>query len=325
MRLWLRTAILSLAASCLLASAACAVTPSSSIRRYQSVSSSARHDIPMWWLRHDGPRYVGTEVELRGMVDGTMVVDGERSFILRVGPEKLNILLRRAPFDCARGTAIWCVVRVLASGGKVPPDMQYVAGVRADQMMAYLREVEQERQAREAAINGLRNRYAWTTPWPTNNTQQETVAIAWMRTFNPALDDTSAHLISHAIFRAADTFHLDPRFILSLVAAESGFQVKAVSPVGAQGLGQLMPDTAARLGVKDAFDPEQNLFGAARFLNELLAMWQGTKEPLSLTLASYNAGPGAVKQYNGIPPYAETQSYVVYVLSLFRELGGSGV
>ena len=108
---------------------------------------------------------------------------------------------------------------------------------------------------------------------------------------------------------------LDPaQFALlfeTLIQRESGFDPKAVSPKGAKGLGQLMPGTAADLGVADPFDPIANLDGSARYLVEQLAAF-GSVE---LALAAYNAGPGNVRKHGGVPPFAETQAYVDWIMT----------
>jgi soluble lytic murein transglycosylase-like protein len=104
---------------------------------------------------------------------------------------------------------------------------------------------------------------------------------------------------------------LDPALVLAVVAVESGFQPRALSPKGAQGLMQLMPATARELGVSDAFDAEQNLDGGARYLRALLEQSGGD---VRLALAAYNAGPGAVKRHGGVPPYRETRQYVEKVM-----------
>jgi soluble lytic murein transglycosylase-like protein len=111
---------------------------------------------------------------------------------------------------------------------------------------------------------------------------------------------------------------LDPALVLAVISVESGFRPDAVSPKGAQGLMQLMPGTAALLGVRDAFDPAANLDGGARHLRELLALYGGD---LRKALAAYNAGAGAVSRHGGVPPYRETQDYVDRVLRRYR--GGS--
>jgi soluble lytic murein transglycosylase-like protein len=114
----------------------------------------------------------------------------------------------------------------------------------------------------------------------------------------------------------APEYRLDPRLVLAIIATESNFDPLAVSPKKAQGLMQLIPDTAARFKVRDALDPVQNLRGGMAYLRWLLAYFEGD---LALVLAAYNAGEGAVERYQGVPPYAETRHYVQRILS---NLGG---
>ncbi len=110
---------------------------------------------------------------------------------------------------------------------------------------------------------------------------------------------------------AANRYGLDPALLASLVRQESGFNPAAVSNAGAMGLTQLMPETAAQLGVTDPFDAAQNVDGGARYLRGLLDRFHGDTR---LAVAAYNAGPGAVERYGDVPPYAETQAYVLAVL-----------
>jgi soluble lytic murein transglycosylase-like protein len=109
--------------------------------------------------------------------------------------------------------------------------------------------------------------------------------------------------------------HLDPDLINSVIHAESGFNPRAVSPKGAQGLMQLMPRTASRLGVVNSFDPGDNLEGGTRYLRELLERYNFD---LIKALAAYNAGPQRVEQYHGVPPYYETQAYVARIIRDFN-------
>ena len=109
------------------------------------------------------------------------------------------------------------------------------------------------------------------------------------------------------ITAAAQKYNLDPALLAGLVKQESGFNPNAGSPAGARGLTQLMPATAAGLGVTDVTDPAQALDGGAKYLKQQLDAFGGD---VTKALAAYNAGPGAVQRYGGVPPYAETQSYV---------------
>lgn len=109
---------------------------------------------------------------------------------------------------------------------------------------------------------------------------------------------------------------LDPDLVLAVVGVESAFEPTAVSPKGAQGLMQLMPSTAAALGVEDAFDPAENLDGGVRHLGFLLALYGGD---VVRALAAYNAGEGAVARHGGVPPYRETRAYVKRVLDRYHE------
>lgn len=111
--------------------------------------------------------------------------------------------------------------------------------------------------------------------------------------------------------RAAEQYNVPLSLLKAVAKAESGFRVGAVSHCGAQGIMQLMPKTAASLGVQDAFDPEQNIMAGANYLSQKLRQYNGN---IPLTLAAYNAGSGNVKKYNGIPPFQETHNYIDKVL-----------
>src|SRR5205823_11706590 len=121
--------------------------------------------------------------------------------------------------------------------------------------------------------------------------------------------------LSKVIDTISDRHHLDPDLINSVIHAESGFNPRAVSPKGAQGLMQLMPHTASQLGVANAFDPKANVEGGTRYLRELLERYNFD---LVKALAAYNAGPHRVEQYRGVPPYYETRAYVANIIRDFN-------
>lgn len=112
----------------------------------------------------------------------------------------------------------------------------------------------------------------------------------------------------------ASAQNLDPDLLKAVIRNESGFNPKAVSGVGAQGLMQLMPGTARGLGVTDSFDPAQNVAGGAKYLKGLVDKYHS----LPKAIAAYNAGPSAVDKYGGVPPYAETRTYVKRVLQSYQ-------
>jgi hypothetical protein len=128
----------------------------------------------------------------------------------------------------------------------------------------------------------------------------------------PKLTDADVHEL---ITKAGAQHNLDVDLLASVVRAESGGNIHAVSRTGAQGLMQLMPGTAAQLGVADSFRADQNINGGTTYLDALLLRYH---DNLALALAAYNAGPAAVDKYHGVPPYRETRIYVARVIREFN-------
>ncbi len=153
-----------------------------------------------------------------------------------------------------------------------------------------------------------------------------TSAGAWMRT------DAHGRVLTDAAFdrdiaEAASRYAVPERLVRAVIHVESGFDHLAVSPRGARGLMQLMPETAAILGVRDCFDPRENIDGGTRHLQAMLARFRWD---VRLAVAAYNAGEKPVLAHRGVPPYPETREYVAQVLHLYhapaeRRLPGGGV
>lgn len=188
------------------------------------------------------------------------------------------------------------------------------------------------------AVSGLRPRLGPSTGAPTGARGMVEARAAFRRALvaaqRPARPPSGAppagtltdlpNGLRGLIDEAARRYGLDPALVAGVIQTESGFNPRAQSGAGAKGLMQLMDATARGLGVSDPFDPVQNVMGGARLLRQLLDRYGDVR----LALAAYNAGPGAVDRYGGVPPYAETQRYVPTVLAAAgrqRELArGSG-
>jgi soluble lytic murein transglycosylase-like protein len=157
------------------------------------------------------------------------------------------------------------------------------------------------------------------------NTKTRTPSIADTRRQSPSVSYTIdrvtgprelRHAYDDIVAEAAKMYRLDPHMIRAVMQTESAFNAMAVSPVGALGLMQLMPEVATELGATDPLDPRQNIMAGSRYLRQLLDAHHGN---VKLALASYNAGPGNVAKYRAIPPFKETRDYVKRVTGLLAD------
>ena len=135
---------------------------------------------------------------------------------------------------------------------------------------------------------------------------------------NPHYEWSEIKKVGKSIIYHCQRYKIDPVLLTALLNIESAFDMDAVSASGAIGLGQLMPGTASSLGV-DPNNPSQNVGGAAKYLSYQLRRWRDYRNCIELSLASYNAGPGAVSRHGGIPPYSETKNYVFFITFLMNE------
>jgi soluble lytic murein transglycosylase-like protein len=191
--------------------------------------------------------------------------------------------------DCVRREAVGDKVRLYLAGSAAPSaeDSNYL-------------EVAADAIVRVDAIAEM------TPPVATVKTTTPTTAAGMTPT-----KEEMHQMLAHA----GAAHNIDEDLLASVVRAESGGQVRAVSRTGARGLMQLMPATASAMGVDDAFQAEQNIAGGTAYLDTLLTLYH---DNVALALAAYNAGPGAVEKYHGIPPYRETREYVARVIREFN-------
>jgi len=133
----------------------------------------------------------------------------------------------------------------------------------------------------------------------------------------PAIEIRGRPEVEALVKQLAPQYAIDPQLVMALISVESAFNDKAVSPKNAQGLMQLIPETAERFGVKKVFNPAENIRGGLAYLRWLMAFFQGE---VKLVLAAYNAGERAVERYKGIPPYEETRNYVQRITSMYKKL-----
>lgn len=152
-------------------------------------------------------------------------------------------------------------------------------------------------------------RYTDLSPQWDESCKPEEPQIALVVETNP-----NRQAVAGWVSQIAPSYGIDPDLVMAVIRAESGFNAAAVSNKNAQGLMQLIPETAARFGVADSWDPIQNIKGGTAYLHWLMRHFDGK---VDLVLAAYNAGEGAVERYHGIPPYRETQNYVKQILSWY--------
>ncbi|MHB1189801.1 MAG: lytic transglycosylase domain-containing protein, partial [Armatimonadota bacterium] len=283
--------------SLLSVAAVAAVSPAD---KYLSLRKSL-HAITLADVSVDPSFYIGGTVELAGTVSGIMQCGSETSFVLNCGGESLVVQGKVLPSCITNGNTI----RVLATIGPscmaglsdlqfAAAEYEYDVAKREQELAKPVKRDVDPRSIRPTRANATLSSRAMQVYDPYKEA---------IRRFNPKLSAGQLDTITGNILAYSEQYGVDPRLVVAVFLVESGFKPTATSPCGAMGLGQLMPGTAQGLGVQNAYDPKQNIEASVRLISGHL----GKYDDLSLALAAYNAGPGAVKKYNGVPPYRETR------------------
>lgn len=312
-----------------------------SARDYTALRKKYASAIPVDTLRADAPSYIGKYFEVRGVLTGVsknaagcvaiVTTAGQGSYLINCGDS----------IEGSPGAEIVCLARIGEGCAQSMSDLRLVGWTYGADLRA-LEESWQRAAEAKAARESEARRAVSAQPTSRGGTDGGRAAEAAVSShelvrvytsavkgFNPRLTDAQADTIARSILGFSQRYQVDPRLVCAVILAESNFRVDATSRAGAQGLGQLMPSTAAGLGVTNAYDPVENVYGSVRYIRSMLDRMSGAKTwneltwyDLALALAAYNAGPGAVKKHGGIPPYKETRSYVQKVTSIYKQLCG---
>jgi len=304
--------------------------------------------------RHPGG-YAGRALDVEATVSGLVTSGAETTALLTVGGESVSVLL-----PPGLGAAAWLDtgVRVRALLVAAPDDGALPGGLRvlAPAPEGGVDAVEKARARAEAAHQAA---LARTLPFvtdaarpsggahrgraeaagerghPAGALSARALAIyapyrGLVRRWNRRLSEPDVDKITTSVLYFSDINNIDPRLVVCCIIAESDFDIRSTSRAGAMGLAQIMPDEARGLGVTDAYDPVQNIGAAVHLLRGHLDKYGGAPanagvipfEQIALTMAAYNAGPGAVHKYHGVPPYRETRRYVARIAALYRQMCG---
>ena len=301
-------------------------------------------------LAHPGS-YAGRTLDLAVTVSGLVTSGGDRTALLSSAGQSLSVPL---PASCkgedwiASGARVCVLLQVAPDDASLPSGVRLLAAAPEGEIVA----AEQAQAARQAAFaptaRGIRHskRYAvvsWASDAPSAGhpagaLPPRALAIygpyrSLVRRWNRRLSETDVDKITTSILYFSDRNDIDPRLVVATIIAESDFDIHSTSHAGAMGLAQIMPDEAQSLGVTNPYDPIQNIGAAVHILRGHLEKYGGAPAgagiiPVSrilLTMAAYNAGPGAVHKYHGVPPYRETRRYVAKIAALYRQMCGTNV
>jgi hypothetical protein len=303
---------------------------------------------------------VESYLELKGRVVGSVRgVEGAVTMIVDFGDVSQTIDVKTAPDWLVMGVSdVRLIVKATPVATQIIPELELVASLpEADMALVEQkllaeaeRRAEEERKKADLAMRQMQVQgksrggtldFGRTPPdgnkftgiiggggSASSNELTQLVPdyVALILDRNKSIGASDAQLIAECVLAYSSVYGVDARLVMSIIQHESNFNPRVTSHAGAQGLGQLMPDTWRSLGISDPFDIVQNVYGTVRTIRGHLER-QGKEsrnayEQVVRALAAYNAGPGAVKKYGGLPPYAETEAYVERVMRTYLKLSG---
>jgi len=323
-RIWVLTAV---AAACVSSANADALTDYLNVRSKFGITSAAGTEALQTLVGS------GT-LEVRAVVKGVLGVDGRTILLLEVpGSQTLSVesdlasAWLRVPNTTAR-----LIVTATRETSFSSLKAKMIAAVEEAVILSWEEDQRKKQQAAKAKQQNTvtRGPSARTgREWNLEPHEALPIYSNFIRGHNPRLTKQQADQIAHGIIGFSLQYGVDARLITAMVLVESGFNPSATSPKGAMGLGQLMPGTARGLGVRNAYDTYENLYGTVRLVRGHLDKYAATGPngqkygDLVLALAAYNAGSGAVKRHGGVPPYRETQNYIRKVIDWYQRLCGA--
>ena len=318
------TARAAICATLLLAVATCALAATAD--EYLASKKYLRVEpIEIATLKANPSGYIGRTVEMKGTVSGIAKCTASCSFILDCGGESILVKTPTLPDCIANGNTVRALVRLgpgcaasLSDLALVSAAFDYDLSLREKQLAPKAQAPKPAAQASTSPTRAVNLASRGGVDGAARIREVYGVYRNAISKFNRRLSAKQVDEITNSLLTFSWNYQVDPRLVIAVVLAESHFRPDATSRCGAMGLGQLMPGTAAGLGVRNAYDPVQNLAGCVKLIRGHLDKYGDLK----LALSAYNAGPGAVKKYGGVPPYRETQGYIRRVTSLYKAMCG---
>ena len=278
--------------------------------------------------------FTGSKIlELKCLVKGTMELDGKNSLYAEINGQEQVVECVEVP-GWLKGNEVAARLLVRATRqehyGAVIVELISAAGeadIAKFDVVPKSAPVKSSAPARTKTSNASRSA-SKGRPLPAREAiaQYAPIYARFIANHNKKLSSAKAYEIASAVIGWSVQYDVDARLVMALLIAESDFNPAELSGPGATGLGQLMPETARELGVRNPWNTNENLYGTVKYLKTQMDRYGATEDnagKLALALAAYNAGPGAVKKHGGVPPYRETQNYVRKVIRLYRQLCGA--